>query len=121
MKKTNNINKISKDLGFRLKQLRELHKLTLNDALAQMELSGLNISKTSLNRYENGKSISVQNLLQLAHFYNVPISYFFEVTPVTPAKELQLLLNGTSEEFQRFILSNMKHLIKTSKEFISGN
>lgn len=111
-----------KGIGERLLKLRNAQKLGLLELEVKLQTAGIDISHSSLFRYEIGETtINIYTLYQLANFYQVSIDYLIYGEEMKPVEELQLLLNGTSEEFQRFILSNMKHLIKTSKEFISGN
>jgi transcriptional regulator with XRE-family HTH domain len=65
---------IFKNIGFKLRILRRLNKLTLQN-VAEF----LNITSAQVQKYETGESrISIPTLFKIAHFYKINTSYFFE-------------------------------------------
>ncbi len=64
----------NKKLGEKIKKLRK------SRGISQMEMAeNLGISYQQIQKYERGKSsLSVYRLYQIASFFNVPVSSFFE-------------------------------------------
>ena len=64
------------DISKRLKELREIHKLT-QEELAQ----GLNVSRTTISNYENGsRTPDISMINNIADFYNITINSIFSDT-----------------------------------------
>lgn len=62
------------NIGFKLRILRRLNKLTLQN-VAEF----LGITSAQVQKYETGESrISIANLVKLAYFYKINTSYFFD-------------------------------------------
>ncbi|MDO6602108.1 helix-turn-helix domain-containing protein [Arenibacter palladensis] len=62
-------------VGSRIKELRE------NNNLSQLQLANeVDLSKTHLGRIERAESnVTVETLNRIAVFFNVPITFFFEI------------------------------------------
>lgn len=65
-----------KQVGIRLKKLREDKKLTQEELVEKLQDKyKIEINKRSVSRYENGSSPNIDNLLYLADFYNVSVDF----------------------------------------------
>lgn len=112
-------NNFRKQLGSRLVITRG--SKTLMAVALEMQEKGISISKSSLGRYETGEAlVDIYTLSQIAEFYHVSLDFLLSGKEMAPSDEIQYLLQGTSDEFQKFILDNMKHLIETTKEYYDG-
>ncbi|MCV6576168.1 MAG: helix-turn-helix domain-containing protein [Cohaesibacter sp.] len=83
-----NEKQFNQDLGFRLRQIRTLHKATQEDLGAY-----LNVSKSTINRYENAHiEMTCYKLVQLAHFFDVPIEDFLKADIISGDNARQVKL-----------------------------
>ena len=61
------------DMGFRLKQIRQIRKMSQND-LAE----ALNVVRQTIQKYENGEiKMSPEVIQQCAGIFTIPIGYFY--------------------------------------------
>lgn len=108
-----------KDIGTRLIMLRGAE--ALEKVSDRMLDEGISISKSTLQRYEIGKTlIDTYTLSQIAKFYNVSLEFLVYGEEIKPSEKIEHLLKGTTTEFQQFILDNVEHLINSSRVFLGG-
>ena len=81
---------MANDIGAKIRFIRKLHGLT------QEEVGNvLNYSRPAISNYEsNAREISIEDLQQLANYFNICIMYFFDDTPTPLEKELQPYIEG---------------------------
>jgi len=66
-------------IGKNLRRLRESNGFTQTSLIAQMQIIGSNISRTTYNRIEQGtRNIYVSDLIRLQRIYSVSFDEFFK-------------------------------------------
>lgn len=67
------------DIGHNIQQLRKNLKLTQDQVVAQLQLMGISISKSTYAKLEtNRMNIKVSELVALSKIFHADISEFFE-------------------------------------------
>lgn len=67
------------DIGQNIRRLRKISKMTQDQVIAQMQLMGIEISKSSYAKIEtNRMNIKISELMALKIIFNVEISEFFD-------------------------------------------
>lgn len=66
-------------LGHNLRRLRKIKNFTQTSIIAQLQVMGSNLSRTTYNKIEQGKrNIYVSDLIRLQHIYSVSFDEFFQ-------------------------------------------
>lgn len=67
------------DIGQNIRRLRKISKMTQDQVIAQMQLMGIEISKSSYAKIEtNRMNIKISELMALKIIFNAEISEFFD-------------------------------------------
>lgn len=67
------------DIGQNIRRLRKISKMTQDQVVAQMQLMGIEISKSTYAKIEtNRMNIKVSELMALKIIFNVEINEFFD-------------------------------------------
>lgn len=67
------------DIGQNIRRLRKISKMTQDQVIAQMQLMGIEISKSTYAKIEtNRMNIKVSELMALKIIFNVEINEFFD-------------------------------------------
>lgn len=67
------------DIGQNIRRLRKKSKMTQDQVIAQMQLMGIEISKSTYAKIEtNRMNIKISELMALKIIFNVEISEFFD-------------------------------------------
>lgn len=107
------------EIGKRLQGLREKKNLSQASFIKEMELRGIDITRSTYSRYEcGGTPIPLFYVKEFCDYFGVTTDYFINGTEIVPDKQITQALNLTTPEEKKAIHRFITAIAKCTEVYL---